>query len=91
MYTYFVKTGKLSIEALIKLMSTNPRNRFNLGGGEIKEGARADFTVFDLDEEYEIDPKDFVSMGKSSPFTGPRVFGKCKFTACGGKIAWREI
>ena len=91
MYTHFVKTGKLTLESLIKLMSTNPRTRFNLGGGEIKKGARADFTVFDLDEEYEIDTKDFVSMGKSSPFTGLRVFGKCKFTACGNKIAWREI
>ena len=91
MYTYFVKTGKLSLEALIKLMSANPRNRFSLGGGEIKAGARADFTVFDLDEEYEIDPKDFISMGKSSPFTGLRVYGKCRFTACGDKIAWRDI
>ena len=42
-------------------------------------------TVFDLDCEYEINPDDFKSMGKSSPFTGDQVFGENLLTVVNGK------
>ena len=90
MYTHFVKTGKMTLEHLVKLMSTNPRDRFTLGKGEIKVGEVADFTVFNLDEEYEINPDEFLSMGKSTPFKGEKVFAKCKMTFANGKLAWKE-
>ncbi len=89
LYTKLVKVGILSLEKLIYLMSVSPRRRFNIKGG-INEGERADLTVFDLDAEYEIDPEDFLSKGKSTPFKGERVFGKCKLTMHGGKIVWQE-
>ncbi len=91
MYTHFVKTDMMSLERLIELMSLNPRERFGLGKGVIKEGEKADFTVFDLDEEYVINPDDFLSMGKATPFEGKSVLGKCKMTVANGNIAWREI
>lgn len=81
MYTYLVKPGILPMEKLLELLVTNPRKRFGLPLG-------ADFTVWDLEESYEIDPKDFLSMGKASPFTGWQVQGRCVATFCGGKAAY---
>lgn len=89
-YTKLVKTGIITIEKLIELLNTNARKRFGIGS-EIKEGAKADLTVFDLNEKYVIDPKDFISKGKASPFTGEEVYGKCKLTLCGGKTAYKDI
>ena len=91
MYTHFVKTGIITLEKLVELMSKNPRSRFNLGKGIIKEGEKADFTVFNLDEDYIINPDEFLSMGKSTPFEGKSVLGRCKMTVCNGEIVWREI
>ncbi len=89
LYTNLVLTGIISLEKLIELMSVNPRSRFNLNGG-IKEGERADLTVFDLSKSYKVDPNEFLSKGKSTPFSGMTVFGKCVLTMYGGKIVWQE-
>ena len=89
-YTKLVKTGIITLEKLIDLLNTNARLRYGIGS-EIKEGQKADLTVFDLNEKYVIDPKDFLSKGKASPFTGEEVYGKCKLTLCGGKIAFKDF
>ncbi len=88
LYTELVRPGVLSLEQLVDLMYTNPAKRFGIGS-PIEEGAVADLTVFDLDASYSVDPKEFQSMGKSSPFTGRTVFGKCLLTISGGEIAWQ--
>ena len=84
MYTYFVETGIITLEKLIELMSINPRKRFGIGGGT-DEGQSADFTVVNLDEEYEINPDDFCSMGRATPFEGFKVKGRIVHTYIGGK------
>ena len=84
MYTYFVETGVITLEKLIELMSINPRKRFGIGGGT-DEGQSADFTVVDLDAEYTINPDEFYSMGKATPFEGYKVKGKIMHTYIGGK------
>ena len=84
MYTYFVETGIITLEKLIELMSVNPRKRFGISGGT-DEGESADFTVIDLDAEYEINPEDFYSMGKATPFEGFKVKGRIMHTYVGGK------
>ena len=89
LYTYFVKTGIIGMDRLVELMHTAPCKRFGFGG-DIEIGAPADFTVFDLDEKYTIDPDNFVSMGRSTPFEGFEVYGRCLMTVCGGKIAWKK-
>ncbi len=89
LYTRLVRTGTFSLDNLIKLMSVNPSKRFGIGS-PLKVGQPGDLTVFDLNEEYEIRAEDFLSKGKSSPFVGHRVYGKCKLTMVGGKIAWQE-
>ena len=88
LYTQLVRPGILSLETLIDLMHTNPARRFGIGA-PLEEGAPADLTVFDLDAQYTIRPEDFLSQGKSSPFAGERVFGKCLLTLSGGEIAWQ--
>lgn len=81
MYTYFVKKGIISMERLIELLVRNPRNRFGLPLG-------ADFSLWDLDEEYAIDPKNFLSMGKATPLEGWKVYGRCIATFCDGKLVY---
>lgn len=91
MYTKFVKTGIMTLERLIELMSTKPAERFGLGCAlPIAEGRVADLTVFDLGEEYEIDPQQFRSKGKATPFAGDRVFGRCIMTMVKGKAVWQK-
>jgi dihydroorotase len=84
MYTNLVKTGIISLERLVQLMSSAPRERFGIE-------ADAGFTVFKIDEKYKIDPCDFVSMGKATPFEGDEVYGKCLLTVYGGKVVYSEI
>lgn len=85
MYTHFVRTGLLSLERLAELMSIAPRRRFGL---PLHPG---DLTLFELDEEYTLDPADFKSMGRSTPFRGMRLFARCRLTAVGGKIVYDNI
>ena len=84
LYTYLVKPGVLSLDRLMDLLVTNPRKRFNIPLG-------CDYSVWDLDAEYEVDPRDFLSMGKASPFTGWKVQGKCVATVCGGKLVYNSL
>lgn len=90
LYTNLVKPGIITLNKLLELMNTNPRNIFKIGT-EIKVGERADLTVYDLDENYNIDSSKFVSMGKATPFDGNNVYGKCKMTICEGNIIFNEL
>ncbi|HOJ48128.1 MAG TPA: dihydroorotase [Bacillota bacterium] len=89
LYTKLVKTGVIPLEKLIALMSDGPRRIFGIGGG-LAEGESADFAVLDLGRRYTIDPADFLSKGKSSPFAGMEVFGKNVMTFYKGKKIWQE-
>ena len=87
LYTHLVEKGLLSLEALIDRMATNPGRLFGLGG-VIEMGAPADFTVLDLETEYEIDPETFLSKGRATPFAGWRVKGRAAMTVVGGKCVY---
>lgn len=89
MYEYFVKKNIISLEKLLELISLNPRRRFGIKGG-LTVGERADLTVFDLNEEYKINPEEFLSKGRSTPFENYSVSGKPILTISGGKIAWQK-
>lgn len=82
LYTHLVRTGAITLERLIELMSLNPRRRFGI------EEAGQSITVFDLEREYIIDPSAFLSKGRSTPFAGEHVFGQCLMTLAGGRLAW---
>ena len=88
-YTHLVKTGHITLERLMELMHDVPMKRFGIGT-ELKEGEMANLTVFDLDKKFTVDPADFQSMGKASPFTGMELHGVCKLTMVDGKIVWED-
>ena len=83
LYTYLVKPGILSMERLIELMVINPRKRFDLPFG-------CDYSIWDLDEAYTIDPNEFISLGKATPFEGWNVNGRCLATVCDGKLIYKK-
>lgn len=87
-YTELVRKGIITLEKAMELLNGNAIERFGIGS-DIAAGKPADLTVFDLDEEYVIDPKDFLSKGKSTPFTGRKVFGKCLMTMVNGEIVYK--
>jgi dihydroorotase len=84
LYTYLVKTGVISLVRLIDLICINPRKRF----GIIRDKG---FSVWKLDKEYTVDPRAFLSKGKSTPFEGKKVFGKCVLTVTDGEVAYKDI
>jgi len=81
MYTHFVKKGIISIERLIELMAINPRQRFGIPFGN-------DYTVWDIEQTVKVEPKDFLSMGRATPFEGDTLFGKCMLTVLDGKAVY---
>ena len=89
-YTQQVKGGVLTLTELADKMSTNPAAILNLQGGTLEVGAPADLTIVDLNKAWTIDPKDFVSKGKNTPFAGREVYGRVKYTVVDGDIKYRE-
>lgn len=89
-YTQLVQSGELSLSELADKMSRNPANVLSLEGGEIAVGKVADFAICDLNEEWTIDPEQFASKGKNTPFAGRKVFGKVKYTVVDGEIKYEE-
>ncbi len=88
-YTHLVKTGEITLEKAIELMSVNPAKRFGVKN-LIEDGGLANFAVFDLTDEYVIDREKFLSKGKSTPFDGFKVYGKCLMNFCNGKVVYYD-
>lgn len=91
LYTELVEKNIITLSRLLELMAINPARRFGIGNRNgIETGAAADLTVFELESEYEIRPEEFKTMGRSTPFSGRMVKGRCVMTFCGGKQVWSE-
>ena len=78
MYTKLVKTGVITLEKLVELMAVNPRKRFNIPFDD-------SFTVWDLSKEFTVEPSEFLSKGRATPFEGQKLFGKCLMTVYNNK------
>ena len=83
LYTHLVKTGVITLERLIDLLAVNPRKRFDIPLGD-------DYTVWNLEKEFTVDPQSFISLGKATPFAGWRLTGECVLTVCGSKIVYKN-
>lgn len=90
LYTHFVKTGVFQLEQLLDWLTIKPAQTFNLEKGQIVLGVSADFTLIDLKQEKTIDPSDFVSKGKNTPFTGWNCQGWPVATFVNGELKWSE-
>ena len=82
LYTELVRKNIITLERLVELMSFKPKERFGIDTNN-------DFAVFDISEAYKIDPKDFLSMGRATPFAGREVFGRCLLTVHNGKVVYK--
>ena len=87
LYTKLVKTGIITLEKLICLLHTNPSERFGIEN-KIEDG---NFTIFDLSYKYTVNPADFKTKGRATPFTGMELCGKCLYTFYKGKQVWQNI
>ena len=83
LYTKLVKTNVITMDRLMELLVVNPRRRFNIPMGE-------DFSIWDLENEYTIDPQTFLSKGRATPFEGERVKGECLLTVVKGKPVYQK-
>ena len=89
-YTYLVKSGKIPLVKLSKLMSANPAQILDLDGGEIKEGAVADLTVVDLNKKWTVNGEKFLSKGMNTPFNGYEVYGSVEYTIVDGAVKYKN-
>ena len=84
LYTKLVKTGVISMDRLMELLVTNARKRFHI---PIKKN---NYSVWDLDREFTVDPADFLSMGRATPFEGWTLNGVCLLTVKDGVVVYRK-
>ena len=84
--TNLVKEGHLTYVQLVEKMCLNPARLYRLDSGRIKEGSDADLVIFDDRESFTVG--DFVSRSSNSPFTGETLYGRVRFTICGGKVVF---
>ncbi len=89
LYTRLVKPRHITLSKLFQLMCDNPRRIFGFGG-RLAVGEPADLAVFELEQEYKIDSKSFLSKGRSTPFDGWTVQGRCILTFKDGKKVYSE-
>ena len=83
LYTHLVKPGILTMDKLVELLAVNPRKRFGIPLGN-------DFTVWNLEKEFTVDPSEFLSMGKATPFEGWLLQGECALTVCDGNVIYKK-
>ena len=82
LYTELVTKNIITLDRLVELMSFKPKERFGIDTNN-------DFAVFDISEAYKIDPENFLSMGRATPFAGREVFGRCLLTVQNGKVVYK--
>jgi dihydroorotase len=90
LYTHLVEKKVLTLKELIDFLTIKPAKAFGLPYGELKPGAPADIVLIDLDQEKEINPDEFLSKGKNTPFGGWNCKGWPVLTIADGKIVWEK-
>ncbi len=87
--TYLVRPGHMALEQLLKKLTCKPAELYGLPAGSIAPGSAADLVIFDPEESWTV-TGDFASKGKNSPFIGQTLFGRVKYTICGGEIVYED-
>ena len=88
--TELYHTKKMELPVIIRRMTTNPADILHLPKGRMSLGVDADLTIFDPDEEWTIDPEQFASKARNTPFAGRRVKGRVKYTIVQGKVIYQD-
>ncbi|PYI54542.1 dihydroorotase [Paenibacillus flagellatus] len=90
LYTKFVRTGRWTLEFLLDRMTSKPAELFGLPWGTLEVGRDADLTIVDLETEKAVDPEQFASKGRNTPFGGWKLYGWPTLTMVAGKTVWSE-
>lgn len=88
--TELVDKGYLTIVQMAEKMSYNPAKILGLDKGIVEEGKAADLVVFHPGKEYVIDPDDFQSKGRNTPFAGKKVKGMVMATIVDGRVIYER-
>ena len=88
--TELYHTRKMELPAIIRRMTTNPADILHLPKGRMSLGVDADLTIFDPDEEWTVDPEQFASKARNTPFAGRRLKGKVKYTIVQGRVIYQD-
>ncbi|HST06552.1 MAG TPA: dihydroorotase [Gemmatimonadaceae bacterium] len=88
--TNLVETGRLDFSDLVDRMSCTPARIFRLPGGTLKRGTAADVTVFDPKARWKVDPSEFLSKGRNSPYAGMTLVGRAACTIVAGSVVYRS-
>ena len=88
LYTDLVIPGKVRLERIVEALTEGPRRAFRLSGG-LQPGQRADITVIDPEADWMVDPSEFLSKGRATPFAGKRVRGRIVLTLKDGEPVWQ--
>lgn len=88
--THTYKTGILTLDEIVSLMSTRPAQLLGVEGGVLEVGKAADITVFSTDEAWTVDRNRFYTKGKTSPFDGMTLTGRAKLTVVDGDVVMKE-
>lgn len=89
LYTHLVLPGLVPLERILDAMCYAPRKRFGIPGG-LSQGDAADLAILDLEAERVVDPAEFQSMGRSTPFEGMKLKGEAVLTMVAGKLVWQK-
>ena len=89
--TYLYHTKELPLSDILRKMTINPACILRLPTkGRLSIGADGDMVIFDPMEEWTVDPEQFASKGRNTPFAGKKLKGKVKYTIVGGKVVYQD-
>ena len=88
--TALYHTGEMDLSDILKKMTFNPACILGIPKGRLSLGGEADFTIFDPNETWTVDPERFASKGRNTPFAGKTLTGRVKYTIVGGRIVYED-
>ena len=88
--TALYHTGEMDLSDILKKMTFNPACILGIPKGRLSLGGEDDFTIFDPNEVWTVDPEQFASKGRNTPFAGRELKGKVKYTIVGGKLVYED-
>ncbi len=88
--TNLVRPGHLTMVQLMEKMSLNPAKLYRFDKGSVAEGADADLVIFDENEKWAVTEDDIASKSHNTPFIGAELYGRVKYTICGGRIVYED-
>jgi dihydroorotase len=88
--TQLYHTGRMTLSDIIRKMTINPANILRIPRGRLAVGCAADLTIFDPDERWTVNPEEFASKGRNTPFAGVQLRGRVKYTIVDGKVIYQD-